>query len=91
MQYPFLSSLPKISSQPEGEQTKEDKGKTAMSLKDNEEESTESDSDDENTSHVAGSLIESSKWKKLRKFDFVTEGGDNIHLTKEHIDEQKKI
>ncbi|GKE89551.1 hypothetical protein Tco_1567026, partial [Tanacetum coccineum] len=50
-----------------------------------------SNSDDENTSHVAGSLAESSKKKKLRKFDFVTEGGDHVHLTKEQINAQKKI
>ncbi|GJS76414.1 hypothetical protein Tco_0726295 [Tanacetum coccineum] len=69
----------------------EDKGKKAMFSKDNKEESTKSDSDDENTSHVAGSLAESSKKKKLRKFDFVTEGGDHVHLTKEQINAQKKI
>ncbi|GJV92642.1 hypothetical protein Tco_1540455 [Tanacetum coccineum] len=62
-----------------------------MSSKDNEEESTESDSDDENTSHVAGSLAGSSKKKKLRKFDFVTESGDHVHLTEEQINAQKKI
>ncbi|GKG32676.1 hypothetical protein Tco_0430186, partial [Tanacetum coccineum] len=62
-----------------------------MSSKDNEEESTESDSDDENTSHVAGSLTESSKKKKLRKFDYVTESEDHVHLTKEQINAQKKI
>nr|GEU70446.1 hypothetical protein [Tanacetum cinerariifolium] len=37
MQSPFLQSPPKSSSQPEGEQTKEDKGKKAMSSKDDEE------------------------------------------------------
>ncbi|GJY26208.1 hypothetical protein Tco_0400934 [Tanacetum coccineum] len=52
MQSPFLLNPPKSSSQPEGEQTKIDNGKKAMSLKDDEEESTESDSDDD-TIHVS--------------------------------------
>ncbi|GJV47428.1 hypothetical protein Tco_1437640 [Tanacetum coccineum] len=43
------------------------------------------------TSHVAGSLAGSSKKKKLRKFDFVTESGDHVHLTEEQINAQKKI
>ncbi|GJU43749.1 hypothetical protein Tco_1201015 [Tanacetum coccineum] len=50
-QSPFFQSSPKSPSQPEGEQTKKDKGKKAMSLKDNKEESSESDLDDENTSY----------------------------------------
>ncbi|GJY12502.1 hypothetical protein Tco_0381811 [Tanacetum coccineum] len=29
--------------------------------------------------------------KELKKFDFVTKGGDHIHLTKEQIKEQKRI
>ncbi|GJU10150.1 pleiotropic drug resistance protein 1-like protein [Tanacetum coccineum] len=62
MQSPFLSNPPESSSQPEGEKTKIDKGKKAMSLKDAEEESTESDSDDE-TTHLPGSMVESSKKK----------------------------
>ncbi|GJV97030.1 hypothetical protein Tco_1548607 [Tanacetum coccineum] len=74
---PLSLSLQKRSSQPEGEQTKEDKGKKAMSSKDNKEESTESDYDDENTS-VVGSLADSSKKKKLRKFDYVTKSGDLV-------------
>ncbi|GJT23637.1 hypothetical protein Tco_0893574 [Tanacetum coccineum] len=61
-----------------------------MSSKDNGEESIESDLDDENT-NVAGSLAESSKKKKLRKFDYVTESGDHVHLTEEQINAQKKI
>ncbi|GJW22130.1 hypothetical protein Tco_0032752 [Tanacetum coccineum] len=43
------------SSQPEGEHIKKDKGKKAMSLKDAEEVSTKSESDDE-TTHVPGSM-----------------------------------
>ncbi|GJU33223.1 hypothetical protein Tco_1176812 [Tanacetum coccineum] len=41
--------------------------------------------------NVSGSLAESSKKKKLRKFDYVTESGDHAHLTKEQINAQKKI
>ncbi|GJZ17449.1 hypothetical protein Tco_0553572 [Tanacetum coccineum] len=61
-----------------------------MSSKDAEEESTESDSDDE-TTHVPGSTVESSKKKELKRFDFVTEDGEHVHLTKEQISAQKKI
>ncbi|GJX84377.1 hypothetical protein Tco_0335151 [Tanacetum coccineum] len=63
MQTP-LQSLPKTSSQPEGEHIKKDKGKKAMSSEEVEKESTISNSDDET---------------------------DNIHLTKEQINQQKKI
>ncbi|GJR79014.1 retrovirus-related pol polyprotein from transposon TNT 1-94 [Tanacetum coccineum] len=50
---------------------------------------SESDSDD--TIHLTGFMVESSKKKKLKKFDFVTEGGDHVHLTEEQIKEQKRI
>ncbi|GJR87097.1 hypothetical protein Tco_0211108 [Tanacetum coccineum] len=80
----------KGSSQPEREHIKKDKGKKAMSSKDAEEVSTESDSDDE-TTYVPGSMVESSKKKKLKKFDFVTESREHVHLTEEHISAQKKI
>ncbi|GJZ02568.1 hypothetical protein Tco_0520529 [Tanacetum coccineum] len=60
-----------------------------MSLKDVKEDGSESDSDD--TIHLTGSMVESSKKKKLKKFDFVTEGGDHVHLTEEKIKEQKRI
>nr|GEX32121.1 hypothetical protein [Tanacetum cinerariifolium] len=36
-------------------------------------------------------MVESSKAKKIKKFDFVTEGGKHIHLTEEEINLQKKI
>nr|GEU55848.1 hypothetical protein [Tanacetum cinerariifolium] len=62
-----------------------------MPSKDNEEENTESDSNDKNTSHVAGSLAESYMKKKLRKSNFVTESEDHVHLTKEQINAQNKI
>ncbi|GJY17157.1 putative reverse transcriptase domain-containing protein [Tanacetum coccineum] len=80
----------KGSSQHEGEHIKKDKGKKVMSSKDAEEVSTKSDSDDE-TTHVPSSMVESSKKKELKKFDFVTESGEHVYLTKEHITAQKKI
>nr|GEX21240.1 hypothetical protein [Tanacetum cinerariifolium] len=61
-----------------------------MSLKDTKEVSIESDSDDE-TTHVPGSIVESSNKKDLKKFDFVTEDGEHVHLTEEQINAQKKI
>ncbi|GJV37042.1 hypothetical protein Tco_1409519 [Tanacetum coccineum] len=72
LQYPFLLSPLKRSSQPERELIKKDKGKEAMSSKDLEEEKTKSDSNDD-TINLNGSMVESSKKKKLKKFDFVTE------------------
>ncbi|GJT93205.1 hypothetical protein Tco_1082050 [Tanacetum coccineum] len=45
--------------------------------------------DDEN--HLAGSVVESSRIKKVKTFDFVTEGGKHIHPTEEKINKQKKI
>ncbi|GJR06742.1 hypothetical protein Tco_0529726 [Tanacetum coccineum] len=55
MQSPFPQRARKGSSQTEGEHIKKDKGKMAMSSKDAEEESTESDFDDK-TSHVPSSM-----------------------------------
>ncbi|GJR80707.1 hypothetical protein Tco_0151492 [Tanacetum coccineum] len=90
MQSPFSQSPPKGSSQTEGEHIKKDKGKKALSLKEGVKESTESDSDDDET-HQSGSIVKSSRIKKVKKFDFVTEDGKHIHLTKEQINQQKKI
>ncbi|GKC68957.1 hypothetical protein Tco_1114840 [Tanacetum coccineum] len=67
-----------------------DKGKKALSSEEAEKESIESGFDDE-TTHMPGSMVESSKQKELKKFDFVTESGEHVHLTKEHISAQKKI
>ncbi|GKD81275.1 hypothetical protein Tco_1348114 [Tanacetum coccineum] len=89
MQSPSLQPPPKSSSQPEGEHIKEDKGKKALSSKEAEKESTDSDSDDE--THVTGSMVEPSRTKKLKKFDFITEDGRHIHLTEEEINHQKKL
>ncbi|GJR07778.1 hypothetical protein Tco_0790430 [Tanacetum coccineum] len=66
MQSPFLSNPPESSSQPEGEQTKIDKGKKTMSLKNVEEESTKSDSNDE-TTHVPSFTVESAKVEAARR------------------------
>ncbi|GJV29389.1 hypothetical protein Tco_1385837 [Tanacetum coccineum] len=86
----ILLKIHKGSSQPEGEHIKKDKGKKAMSSKDAEEVSTESDSDDE-TTYVPGFMVESSKKKDLKKFDFVTEDGEHVHLTIEQISAHNKI
>ncbi|GJS05534.1 hypothetical protein Tco_0322042 [Tanacetum coccineum] len=67
-----------------------DKGKKALSSKEAKKESTDSDYDDDET-YVTGSMVESSRIKKVKKFDFVTEDGKHIYLTKEQINQQKKI
>nr|GEU54913.1 reverse transcriptase domain-containing protein [Tanacetum cinerariifolium] len=82
-QSPFISSPLKSSPQP-----KEELIKKAMSSKDAEEEGTKSESDDTN---LTGSRVESSKKRKLKKFDFVIEKGEHVHLTEEQIKEQRKI
>ncbi|GJV84147.1 hypothetical protein Tco_1524045 [Tanacetum coccineum] len=64
-------------------------GKKALSLEETEKENTDSDSEDE--THVTGSMVESSRIKKQKNFDFVTEEGEHIHLTEEQINQQKKI
>ncbi|GJX84763.1 hypothetical protein Tco_0335537 [Tanacetum coccineum] len=89
MQSPSHQPSPKGSSHPEGEHIKEDKGKKALSLQDAEKESTDSDSGNE--THVTGSMVEPSKTKKLKKFDFITKDGRHIHLTEEEINHQKKL
>nr|GFA02484.1 hypothetical protein [Tanacetum cinerariifolium] len=91
MQYPFLQSLPKNSSQPEREHIKKYKGKKALSLEEAKKVSTNSDSNDDDETHVTGSMVESSRIKKVKKFDFITKYGEHIHLTKEQINQQMKI
>nr|GEU66175.1 reverse transcriptase domain-containing protein [Tanacetum cinerariifolium] len=61
-----------------------------MSSEEAEKESTNSDSDDDET-HVTGSMVEPSRIKKLKKFDFITKDGRHIHLTEEEINHQKKL
>ncbi|GJV13917.1 hypothetical protein Tco_1359240 [Tanacetum coccineum] len=67
MQSSPLQSPPKSSSQPEGEHIKKDKGKMVMSLEEAEKESTNSGSNDNDETHVTGSMVESSTTKKLKK------------------------
>ncbi|GKB08168.1 hypothetical protein Tco_0836452 [Tanacetum coccineum] len=90
MQSSFPQSPPKGSSQTEGEHIKKDKGKKALSSKEAIKESTESDSDDDET-HLSGSMVESSRIKKVNKFDLITKDGKHIHLIEEQINQQKKI
>nr|GEX49981.1 hypothetical protein [Tanacetum cinerariifolium] len=66
------------------------KGKEVMSSKDAEEEETESNFEDDHT-NPADFMVQSSKKKKLKKFSFVTEGGEQIHIIVEKIEEQKRI
>ncbi|GKC02237.1 hypothetical protein Tco_0993847 [Tanacetum coccineum] len=61
-----------------------------MSLKEAKKESTNSDSNYEDETRMTGSMVPSSI-KKLKKFDFITEDGRHIHLTKEEINHQKKL
>nr|GEU52560.1 hypothetical protein [Tanacetum cinerariifolium] len=60
-----------------------------MSLEEAKKKSTKSNSDEE--VYVTGSMVESSKEKKLKKFNFVTKDGRHIHLFKEQINNQKKL
>ncbi|GKE43940.1 hypothetical protein Tco_1471224, partial [Tanacetum coccineum] len=90
IQSPFPQRTPKESSRTKGEHIKKDKGKKVMSSEDTEEESTESNSNDK-TTHVPGSTVDSSSKKELKKFNFVTEGGEHVYLTKEQISSQKEI
>ncbi|GJW11068.1 hypothetical protein Tco_1576895 [Tanacetum coccineum] len=90
MQSPFLHNPPKSSSQPKGEHTKKDKGKKALSSEEAKKKSTDSDFDNDET-HVARLMVEYSRIKKSKKFDFITEDGKHIHLTEEQINQQKKI
>ncbi|GKB35934.1 hypothetical protein Tco_0880876 [Tanacetum coccineum] len=86
----IISYSPRSSPQPEGVLIKKDKGKKAMSSKDPKKEGAESNSDDDTIS-LASSMVESSKKKKIKKFDFVTEGCEHVYLTKETIKEHKRI
>ncbi|GJV06634.1 hypothetical protein Tco_1344290 [Tanacetum coccineum] len=65
------------------------KGKEAISHQESKQE--ESKTNSEPIVKLTSSMVESFKKKKLKKFDFVTEGGDHIHLRKEQIKEQKRI
>ncbi|GJV14979.1 hypothetical protein Tco_1360302 [Tanacetum coccineum] len=69
--------------------TQQSKGKEAMSHKDVEEEESETDS--EHAARLTCFIVESSKKKHLKKFDFVTQKGDHVHLIEEQIKEQNRI
>ncbi|GJV52331.1 hypothetical protein Tco_1448072 [Tanacetum coccineum] len=60
-------------------------------MADKETEGEETKTDFEPTIKITVSMVESSKKKKLKKFEFVTEEGDHVHLTAEQIKEQKRI
>ncbi|GJV13837.1 hypothetical protein Tco_1355378 [Tanacetum coccineum] len=60
-----------------------------MSHKEAEEEEFETDS--KPTVRLIGFIVESSKKKHLKKFDFVTKKGNHVYLTEEQIKEQKRI
>nr|GEX26603.1 hypothetical protein [Tanacetum cinerariifolium] len=56
-----------------------------------EAEENESETDSEPTIRLTGSIVESFEKKHLKKFDFVTEKFDYVHLIEEQIKEQKRI
>nr|GEW10057.1 hypothetical protein [Tanacetum cinerariifolium] len=62
-----------------------------MSSEEAEKESTNNDFDDDDETHMTGSMVEPSPIKKLKKFDFITKDGRNIHLTEEEINHQKNL
>ncbi|GJR73381.1 hypothetical protein Tco_0085746 [Tanacetum coccineum] len=70
--------------------THPDKGKEAITHKES-EEGEEFKTDSETVVRLSGSMVESYKKKKLKKFDFVSKEGDHVHLTEEQIKEQKRI
>ncbi|GJT92537.1 hypothetical protein Tco_1081382 [Tanacetum coccineum] len=74
----------------QAEHIKKDKGKIALSSEEAKKESTDSDSDDDET-RMTVSMVESSRMKKVKQFDFITKDGKHIHLTGEQINQQKKI
>nr|GEV59461.1 retrovirus-related Pol polyprotein from transposon TNT 1-94 [Tanacetum cinerariifolium] len=68
------------------EHIKKDKVKKALSSEEAMKESIESDyDDDDDENYLSGSMVESSRIKKVKKFDFVTKDGKHIHLTEEQI------
>nr|GEV64280.1 hypothetical protein [Tanacetum cinerariifolium] len=79
----------KVSSQLEGEHIKKDKAKKAISFGEAEKESTNIDHNDK--TYVTGSMVEISRIKKAKKIDFFTKDETHIHLTKEQINQHKKI
>nr|GEW65862.1 hypothetical protein [Tanacetum cinerariifolium] len=86
----FSQKSTKRSSQPEGEHIKKDKGKKGLSSEEPKKVSINNDPDDDET-HVTVFIVESSRIKKVKKFDFVTKDGKHIHLTGEQINQRKNI
>ncbi|GJS06115.1 hypothetical protein Tco_0362911 [Tanacetum coccineum] len=86
----FFPNPPKSTPQTKGELIKKDKGKEVIFSKDAKEEETKSDSEDDHA-NPADSMVETSKKNKLKKFSFVTEGGEHIHFTTKKIEEEKRI
>nr|GEY48373.1 hypothetical protein [Tanacetum cinerariifolium] len=66
------------------------KGKKVMSSKDAEDDETESDFEDDHA-NPAKTITKSSKQKKLKKFNFFIEGGEQIHITAMKIEEQEDL
>ncbi|GKD18994.1 hypothetical protein Tco_1208152 [Tanacetum coccineum] len=66
------------------------KGKEVMYSKDAKDEETKSDFENDHA-NPTNYMVESSKQKKLKKFIFVTEGGEQILFNAEKIEEQKRI
>ncbi|GJV74905.1 hypothetical protein Tco_1506489 [Tanacetum coccineum] len=73
----------------ERELVKKNKGKEPVSHQETEEK--ESDTDSKPVVTLTGSLVESSKHKKLKQFNFVTEEGKHVYLTADQIKEQKRV
>ncbi|GKB49866.1 hypothetical protein Tco_0900619, partial [Tanacetum coccineum] len=71
------------------ELVKKNKGKEPVSHQETEEK--ESDTDSKPVVTLTGSLVESSKHKKLKQFNFVTEEGEHVYLTADQIKEQKRL
>ncbi|GJV83364.1 hypothetical protein Tco_1523262 [Tanacetum coccineum] len=90
MQSPFPQRAPKDSSQTEGEHIQKDKGKKAMSSEDAEERVQKVIMMMRQHTCLVLQLNPLRK-KEQKKLDFVTEGGEHVHLTKEQISAQKKI
>nr|GEV21086.1 hypothetical protein [Tanacetum cinerariifolium] len=84
----FLASPQKTSSKPKGELIT-NKGKEAISHEEAKEKESESDSETE--FKLSGSMVESSKKKRIKKFDFVTKKVVTVFMIEEQTNEKKKI
>nr|GEX45357.1 hypothetical protein [Tanacetum cinerariifolium] len=73
----------------EGGELVKNKGQEAITHEETKEKEFEIDCDAE--AKLSGSMVESFKKKQLKKFDFVIEEGDHVHLIAKQIKEQKRI